>query len=323
MDKIYDLKRDGVTQSVLIGWLQCREKTRLGLVEGWTSIKPKTVFQFGDLYHGTMEVIYKEAKKFRKNFPEEDYIDEIISLQVKRWHKENPMVQEDIVEAIELNTVLLRAILPRYFKYWHKQDFVQTRWVELEKEFEMKLDVKGFPLTIRGKRDGAYKEGKGIYLFESKTKSQIDERTLYDLLAFDFQTDLYSLGIEKDYGVLPRGVRYNVVRKPGQKLKRHEELKQFGERVRKEVERDPKHYFKRFRIYRPLGALRLYRKELIELLHDFIMWNQGKAPHYRNTGSCSNRYGTCGFLPICANHNYKSFKRKTTPFKELSYRREA
>lgn len=321
MEALYDLARDGITQSILTGWLRCREYTRLDLIEGWTTIVPKPTFMFGDLTHGVLEHVYGQAEKYRKrgNPPTLAEISDYVKEQLKLWKVEHGMVSEDTLEHLHNNAALARTVLPHYFQFWFKKDFLETKWLGLEKEFEFELDVHGFPLKIRGKRDG---DLHGPKLFETKTKSQIDEKALYDLLNFDFQTDVYSLSMEKDYGAYPTGVRYNIIRKPALKRNKSEAMEAFLRRVNDDILSKPDHYFKRYNIYRPPSSLKKFRLELVEICHEFILWYQKKRPNYKNTTSCQSKFGTCAMIQICANSNFKAFHKRKKVFKELSYKRE-
>ena len=318
MQKIYDLARDGVTQSVLQGWLRCREYTRLTLVEGWSTIVPKPTFMFGDIVHGVLEHVYKDAKTYRKRGepPTEMEISKYVADQIKVWKEDHGVVSEETLGHLSRNAAIAKVVLPHYFRKWFKKDFLETKWLGLEEEFEITINVNGFPLKVRGKRDG---ELEGPRLFETKTKSQIDEDALEDLLLFDFQTDLYSLSIKDRYGDYPKGVRYNIIRKPGLKQGKNEQLGAFLKRINAAIAKEPEHYFKRYNIYRPPSALKLYKEELIKILDEFIKWNQGKVANYRNTNSCSNKFGKCAMINICARGDFKAFKRRTKVFKELSY----
>ena len=314
----YDLFKDGLTQSVITSWLKCKEKMRLGVVEGWTSIKSGSTFIFGELAHAILEQVYS-TPEFRKAPPDQYQITKMVNRHIYLWKKEHEgFIDAYQEENLELAATKLIAVLPHYFKFWHKKDFGETKWIALEKEFVM--NVGGVP--IRGKRDGEYRIGKDIYLFETKTKGQIDENSLYEVLQIDFQTLLYSLSLFKEHGQWPKGTRYNIIRNPGNRIKKNESLKAFGKRIEDEVIKRPEHYFKRMMISRTTSELEGFRNELKQIIADITAWYLHQSPHYKNPNACSDKYGTCSLIRICAMGKFNLHKKRNKVFTELSYTQE-
>jgi len=307
--------KEGITQSMLCSYLKCRRAASLGL-QGWTPLKTASVLQFGEMAHGVLENIYKEG---RKKAPSEEEVLEFIKEQVEAWET-SPRGQragaEDL-EQLELNTAFLEAVLPSYFKFWAKEDFGQLQWVGLEKEFD--IEFAGF--RLRGKMDGIYRKG-GLWVFETKTKGRIDEQNISELLSFDFQSDFYSLATEKLYKEPPVGIRYNIIRRPGQKLGKKETVVAFKERVRKEVLADPKHYFIRYRVDKSKEDMEVFKRELTQILKEYKEWQQGKIADFKNPTSCVDKYGTCRFLRICSSKNYAGFYKREHMFAELSNKKK-
>lgn len=311
-----DLERNGLTQSILLGFLRCRVFSKLSL-EGWTPLKTGGALQYGTLAHNVLEKVYGATDS---GFPEENFIHRTIESCSNSWIKENGgRLGKEEMEQIEMNCALLDAVLPEYFKFWKDEDFKKINWIALEEEFNFPYKkISGVNITLRGKYDGLYKVGKEIYLFETKTKGQIDERTLSELLAFDFQTDFYSLAIKQKYGKFPSGVRYNIIRRPANKPhKSGESLNNFSDRIREEVRKNPCHYFVRYKISKSISDLNFFEAELEKKIREFYLWNIGKLETYRNENSCIGRYGACRFLPICSQNNYKGFFKRKNLFSEL------
>src|SRR5687768_5683535 len=58
----YDLRRDGVTQSLLNEFLMCPQRARLGYVMGLTPITTSGALSFGSVVHDALDKIYSEMK---------------------------------------------------------------------------------------------------------------------------------------------------------------------------------------------------------------------------------------------------------------------
>ena len=315
--KFYDPRRDGVTQSILSGWLKCRQYAKLSL-EGWTSLRTGAALQFGEMAHGVLEHIYGEVRDGRRKVPPtKQEVYKAIGKQVKAWEDSarGRRASGDAVQQLEQNTALLEAVLPHYFTHWAKEDFKDVKWVALEQEFQIPL----YGVLTRGKRDGVYAEKGGkIRIFETKTKGQIAEESMSDLLAFDFQSDFYITTYEAETGVLPSGVRYNIIRRPGEKLNKKETLAQLHARVESRVLADPSYYFVRYRIDKTKSDLKVFQGELKDKITEFLAWWDGKLPTYRNETACVGKFGACHFLTVCANGNYSPFYKRERIFEELA-----
>jgi hypothetical protein len=287
---------------------------------GWAQIKPAPYMQFGEMAHNILEEVYTEAREGRKHTPDATEIKTRIDTVVRKLAKEyGQKADKDFYDKLEYNAALLEAVLPGYFKYWEKEDFNKIKWVEAEKEFQFMLPLEPENgVAIKGKRDAMYEMANSYYLFETKTKAQIDENTIQELLAFDFQTDLYSLAVEKDYGKYPAGCRYNIIRRPGNKLGKTETLPAFIKRVSQEVLSRPEYYFIRYKIDISKKKMELFQRELVQIVKEFQDWQNKKLPTYKNTYSCISRYGSCQYLGICANGDYAGFYQRQTVHPELS-----
>jgi len=314
---LFDLKKHGVTQSILQGFLKCRVYADLS-IQGWTSLKTGASLQFGEITHTILEKVYVQVRDdHRDSPPDAEEINQMIEDEVEAWEKSprGSRAGGEAHQQLQQNAALLQAVLPGYFKFWGKEDFKKVKWVDLEKEFEVML----CGIKFRGKIDGVFRDAsKGLNLLETKTKGRIEEQNLSDLLAFDFQTDTYALAAEKIYGELPKGARYNILRRPGERQLKGESLESYTHRVGQRVLKEPKHYFIRYRIDKPRVEIKEFRRQLELKVKEFVAWREGKLPTYRNETACLDRYGACRFLPICANKNYNGFYKRDKFFQELN-----
>lgn len=200
---------DGITQSLLNGYLNCRERFRLLVVEGLSEAEGfNHRLEYGSMWHACEEglALGEDYRKYLMNYCRQ------LALQY-------PMDRQQITKWYEI----CRRQFPVYVEYWQKHpDVKDRRNVEAEVNFRTPYELpSGRTVLLRGKRDAVDVIGKGrkagIYLQENKTKGEINETQLRDQLFFNLQTGFYltALKIEMPDTKVPiRGVRYNVVRRP-------------------------------------------------------------------------------------------------------------
>jgi len=210
----------GVTQSLIKQWLSCRERCRVRYVEGW---KPQAKFHprmdYGSIWH-LCEERFAAGNDWRK--PLLEYCMSLSGIY--------PFQREEVYHWYKV----CETQFPIYVDWWKDHPEVVERTPLLQ---EYAFDVpyrlpSGRTVRLRGKFDGVDLIGKGreagIYLFETKTKGEIDELEIQRNLSFDLQTMLYLTALyewvndqcQDDPGMAEmfagpiRGVRYNVVRRP-------------------------------------------------------------------------------------------------------------
>jgi hypothetical protein len=79
----------------------------------------------------------------------------------------------------------------------------------------------------------------------------------------------------------------------------------------------PEYYFVRLKMNVERKDLERQELEISDLITDFMMWWRGHAGHYKNSGACEDKYGTCGFLPVCSRGDYSGLFQRTQVFREL------
>jgi hypothetical protein len=223
------------------------------------------------------------------------------------------------LQELEENYGIAEGVLPGYLERW-TEDFEQVEWLGLEEEFVFYVTLpSGTAVPVRGKRDGRFRHNRdgSMRLFETKTKGQIFEGAIMDRLGFDDQCMIYLLGMWKEFGEVPGGIVYNIIRKPLLRQKKGETLHQFGKRIREDTRVRPDHYYMRFVQATDKHDLIAYEKDLISKLAQMERWCKGEF-HYKNSYACSLGGMNCRFLPICARNDLSGFVRKTTAFPELS-----
>ena len=240
---------DGVTQSMLARFLNCRERFRvrtlLGLGEADSFRVP---IEYGNYWHEAEEAV-------AQNKSWEAAMDEYRMVLMNHY----PMQQEQALHWY--NVAQLQ--FPIYLEYWAKNRDVQEREPLLsEQEFE----VEYHGTILRGKWDSVDIVDDQLVLQENKTKASVDEGSIGAQLSWDLQTLTYltALRTARDNGMydlppLPiRGIRYNVVRRPlgggrhsirqhkATKNKLAETLNEFYNRLAKLITEDADYFFMRW-----------------------------------------------------------------------------
>lgn len=318
----YDPMRDGVTFSLMSGWRQCRELARLNL-HGVTSRGTGLALVYGTLVHSALQFVYEAARRSMvQGVPSQEFVAKTLDGIDAIFKKENPRASADTLQYAEFSMLLANATLPFYFNYW-KTDFSTTRWRALEGEFRIPYQAKLYdgrviPTFIRGKMDGCFDEHGKLKLFETKTKSRIDEGTIADILPHELQVMIYLWAMRRIYKQMPSGVRYNIIRRPALRQKVSESYAQFAIRCAADIKSRPDFYFLRMDMDITRADMARFEGEFDDLVRDFLSWWYGVSGHYKNSGNCVNNYGTCAMLPICGpDKNYAMFYTRNTVFREL------
>jgi hypothetical protein len=302
----YDVDKDGVNASLLGRFVNCREMARLHLL-GWAPKRVSPGRIFGIIVHGVLDRIYSDIQSGEiETVPSNKRVRREIAKEEARFRKMNPRADAETLQVLEMNCLLAEAILPVYFKFWHK-DIVNMDWVALEHSFKV-------PLTethLIGRMDGNFRPFKGkkvIWLFETKNKSRLGEKgesNIVDIMPFELQTNLYLNAMVAMYKEMPGGLIMNIIRRPGFKGKKGESIEQLAGRIASDVKKRPDYYFMRLRMIVDKTDLRRTQVEHEALVRDFVRWAKGKGAHYRNSDHCENKYGTCEFLGVCARQDYR------------------
>lgn len=321
-NKFYDPVRDGVTFSLLSTFLDCREKARLHL-KGLTPRSSSMALTFGSIIHKIDEWVRDEIRSgLLRSVPDDKHIKGLIKKAESLWFKENPRHGGTELDNLELSLLWAEGVLPQYFKYWHK-DFSELKWELVEGEFKIPVtpeDKEGnkYSTFIRGKIDGSFSlEKGGPWLFETKTKSRVDEGLLADILPYDMQANIYLSALRRMGKKTPSGLLYNIIRRPSLRKRKNEPLKSFADRVSEDVSSRPDWYFIRMEMSIDEQEINRFEMELDDLISDFMMWWSGKSGHYKNTNHCQNKFGLCPFVGICLRNDKSGYFKREAVFREL------
>jgi hypothetical protein len=306
----YDPRKDGVTQSILATWLECREKARLSTIEGLSSRGSSKPLVHGDVMHRILKRYYLYLLHGR---PESQmrpsaWVDEVHA----EWTKENADAPTDSKDLATEAAIMGRIIMPRYVARWHTHDS-KVKWTMAESTFRVHIPVmmergRIEQVLFTGQIDGGFESGGKEVLFETKNKGQFSDK-LMSALSIDHQLGAYLTALGRMRKHQPKKVLYNLIRRPQERKKKDESLSEFASRVAANIDKEPEHYFERYKVD-------LSKEEVDKLVFstefkiaEFYRWWEGHRdantlktldPMW-NGHACIQGYMTCHFIPICAN----------------------
>lgn len=289
----------GITQSMLVRFMSCRERFRLKYVLG---LEPPDKWNksigYGNMWHVCEEALASERSYFGEvvgTMLWEDNLTKHATQQVIRY----PMQRDEIEKWYSV----CRVQFPEYVKYWADHPDVLGRTPLMQEQvFDVPYALpSGRTVRLRGKFDSVdlirVSDGlEGIYLQENKTKGDIDKVQIERQLRFDLQTMIYLVALRHHYNLMGwtakgpiLGVRYNVVRRPlsggvgnisphkakstKTKVTPAETAGQFYERLRRDyIAADPAHWFFRVRSEVSARDVQVFRETCLDPLLEQVCW---------------------------------------------------
>jgi len=319
----FDLQRDGFTFSMLDTFLCCPEKHRLRAVEGLTNRKFSDALGHGIVFHNAHDMLYTKASLGELNLKRlSEEVDLIMSDLLERdlENMRKVLAGPEAEESYEMTHAQVHLVMQAYAKNW-KTDFTSFEWVGLEEKFDIPYEIRlpdgrSVVLRCRGKRDGRFRQKKKTYLFETKTKAQIEDSSIADKMAWDLQPMLYSLMMWKEFKEVPAGILYNLVRRPLLRQGQKETYEKFLQRIEEDLAKRPEHYFYRLNVALTKQDILDWEPTFRDMVTQLWRWHQGEF-HYRNSAQCKGQYGACEFLPVCHNGDRGRFVQRLSVFPEL------
>jgi hypothetical protein len=290
----------GLSQSQVGTLMECQEKARLNTVLGWTPKGSSKPLIWGTTFHGMLEAGYKSLRKTR-TWPEQSALIMNSEKELAGEYPNPTSTVKDIIEECFLETT---PIIGPYRQKWAAQDD-KVKWVHVEDAFKVQI-VPGLP-PVKGKYDAVFEHPRfGLSLLETKTKSQISHN-LTEYLPLDLQLAWYLVSLEKER-IIPNTVWYNIIRRPGLKRGKEETALLFQERIAADLKTRPDHYFVRVPVTLEKKEMEFAKDRVKYLLEWYMEWSKRTDSNKRclgfNSGACEGKYGTCSYLPICANQDY-------------------
>ena len=295
----YKLDKNGITQSMIQTYLDCRVKFlyNINKLQAGQSIE-RTLF--GTCMHLGLEWLYKTS-----------VIDVALDTLERKWNiYSNSLIgvkRETVMGVFELTC----ALLPIYYEVYEKE--IKEKTVStVEKEFETPFHNA----LLRGKIDGIKKETKGYKVIDHKTMSRVVEGSLMLKLSFDFQMMFYAFCAKSFHPV--NGCIYNVIRKPALKQKKTESNKDYYDRILNDIKSRPDFYFFRYPITFTKQDFFKFEIELRNILDEIHSFLHGNISIFKNGRSCMT-FSQCEFLESCAKQSLIGLHNKEKMFSELDH----
>lgn len=244
-------------------------------------------------------------------------LDAFLRTHAKKFRQENSNLPISRLNSMHLSYVQARALWPVYCKMFPDK----WKWLGVEKSFRFEHQPKilgpsgksklMYPIPLNGIFDGVFEDENGdLWLFETKTKGVIDEFEIQDGMHLDVQVMLYLYAIYRVYGRWPKGVKYNVIRKPTVRKKMDDPVK-YGEELSKKIRKDPDHYFKRWNMKISSKKIQDWVDNCLDqILLDIWSWAEGRAGHYVTTRNLINKFGRCDMFEVITSNDYSNVYRR-------------
>ena len=311
----------GITQSMIVRFLSCRERFRLKYVLGLEPHdKWNKNFGFGNMWHLCEEVFAADKRGLCG-----DWQSRLIGYAADQAAKYR-MQEEEIAKWC--NVCLVQ--FPEYVRYWQDHPDVKNRTPLMQEQvFDVLYTLpSGRVVRLRGKFDSVdlitdevTGPRGGVYLQENKTKGDIDKLQVERQLKFDLQTMMYTLALyyyAQDLAttkmmvgdVIVNGVRYNVVRRPlsggigsikphaakstKTKITPAETNTEFYERLRRDyIAADPAYWFFRVRAEISAKDIQVFQDTcLTPLLEHLCCWYETTTGHPCHVPPYAQNYRT-------------------------------
>ena len=294
----------GLSQSLVITGLQCDRQLIYALNRWEKPGKEQNTF-FGSCAHEMLDVFYTLKSK-----PDEKQIDEALTEYLAKQQETGALDWLNPSERA-YQECILTITLAEYFDFYH-EDF-NFKFHEVETKFAVKYNG----LTLVGKKDGKVEDSnKKIWLFEHKTKGEINEEAIIRNLDINFQTQFYLLADRIATKRPCHGVLYNLIRRTKTRPKGKETLREFGERLRSEIQRDPDYFFRRLEAEYTKQQTEEFEFELklkLARIHDLFT---GKRPALKNEAFCMAGF-ECDFAQACASNSLEGYRQRSVVSPEL------
>jgi len=313
----YDPRVHGIRQSTLTKWLICREAARLSTCQCWRRVGLKEPTTYGSIMHECIKIANKSHHGISLEEAKE-CVPGIVDQAVSVYKKEFKTLTTQDHDMIERSASLILYFFQEYLDRWWSIDGTR-HWVKIEDKFCVPFKMAdGETVFLTGTYDGAYKSKKSdeLWLFETKNKRTWDGEKLGCILPFDIQVSIYLTALKRLEKLTPVGCDYNILRRPGEKIKKNESISQFAERVADCMKDDPSKYFERINLKFTRSELLMMEERTAALVTEFYDWwkrigcKTAKDP-LMNTGACDLPQRTCEMMPICMSNDTQLFERIT------------
>lgn len=277
-------------------YLTCPRAFKHRYLVGVVAKKRPTYFVFGEAIHKFIEMYYRTK-------------DAALSLrQVEQVFKavDRSLLNREETHELECDMQTALGIATAY-PLFYKQDFDEFKNFLTEQTFTIPVGDTGHEYF--GTIDALLQDHAGDWwILETKTASaQTLNDAYFEHIKIDSQVAGYMYGAKHLLGSFPRGIIYNVVKKPSIRLKNGETLAAFQRRVFEEYTKfaTEKAYFTRHQMMVATHRLDSWVSDTSSLVVHLAN-KIGNKDHWwhMNTGACKANFGVCQFHNACIAGSY-------------------
>lgn len=216
-----------------------------------------------------------------------------ISKEYKMLIKTNRSTRQEYTQELIKMEAVTRAAFKGYVKLYARDEF---KVIATEKRFAVPI-VKG--VVMGGSIDRLVKNDNGeLWIKEYKFTSRIDQDTVVRT-EIDHQVSIYFWAAQK-LGLKPKGIIYDMTKKPYLKPHQDEVGEEFEERLTQDYKLRPEFYFKREELYRD-------KHQIADMVDDIerkitrLLYMKEHMLYDRETTHCLAYNTLCSYFPLCAN----------------------
>lgn len=314
----WSLKNDGVTQSFVNSFIQCKRTCYERYINGWIPKNKSVWFEFGTVFQYVIEQVFNEVT----SKPIE--ITEIIKKHIANYENEvkdkNVNLDTDEIEYSEIIYSLAEKMLPLYFQYRASDFEAEVIYNETEFCLDFELDdckeIKIVP--IRGKIDLGLKKNNKLWIYDTKCLSVIQPDIIVGTVQHEIQPMLY-LWASHVMNDNPTGFSYNIIRRPSQRRKKDEKINDFTDRIMEDIVNRPEHYFLRINMEISKDEVNSwFVNEFLFILTEISKWEYNEFyPRYINPNTLQTKYGKSQYFELLCHKNQTLYYKALKPFSEL------
>jgi hypothetical protein len=265
-ESLWDLYRDGLSQSLISKFLNDRERYRIYAVEGLRERGSRDHLEFGTIYHRLIEI---SASGIGDN-------QATLASHINDWCKKRfkTATPDEFANIYRLANIALVSFIE--YKKWEKALGKKYNYFSQEEQFKNMYKLpSGRIIPLRGRFDEIIQwDKKTLWVQENKTKSRIDEMAIETQLPWNLQTMFYAVNLQLKHPQYKcGGIVYNVIRTPGERQKVKEPDTEFFARIQENIAKDQAHYFKRWEYGLSQDHLKAWEQQtLIPVLEHIANW---------------------------------------------------
>jgi hypothetical protein len=306
-DKEYNLEEIGITQSMIKTYLTCPAKFLFKAKRWYLPGGDNRTTSFGTMFHHIIEKVYNWYKVTGET-PDNGTVSVWLDLFINS--EDNDISGKSSLE-VQIDALIVEVLIEEYVKQY-KNDFKKSKVLFVERPVVVVIDG----IKYRMKIDLGLQFDGFNYTLDHKTSSRINENAMPKMLSFDFQHQIYTMGVEAADKIKINGSYHNVIRRPETRAKiTQDDFDDYRKKLKGDIRKNPSHYFKRYIISYTEEDKAKFKKELGVIMKQ-IRYSIDNNEVYRNSTRCLD-FSACQFLEACSSESIAGYAQADTLFKEL------